>query len=358
MLNLAGGNTTHLRDSIYYIEDGTVVILVESTLFKVHQSMLIKDRSTFQSMFSLDEHSVPKQDEAASTVGPTTREGTDDSNPIVLQGDSADEFRALLWSLYSLPSDILLAMTAEASDLKFIHLAQISHKYQFRSIEAWALQVLTSYYALGSVTPHIETLVQLTELAVLCDSSDLLNAAILKWKRMVGEGKALSTIIIVAERLNLRGVLGLAYHSMMLKGRSEWDADPLLSRSQRIRLLSGHYTLSQICSELPSTPPRLKHANSCLHRSQCKIGWAELWKTIHTTKEGGISSQIMKLQSADLLGRMMLAESIIKAFGEGIPTEGLLDDIHEKCFKAALKTTQEKVKEIQENLVDWFSDVM
>lgn len=249
-------------------------------------------------------------------------------------------------------------MSKEAKELKFIHLARISHKYQFKSTEAWALQVLTSYYTTGSVSPHIEALIQLTELAVLCDASDLMNAAIAKWKRLVGEGKALSTTITIAERLNLRSVLGLAYHSMMLKGRDEWDADPNLSRSQRIRLLSGHYTLSHMCAELPLTPPRFKHANSCHHKSRCRTGWAELWKAINTTKEGGISGQIMKLQSADLLGRIMLAESIIKAFGEGIPTEGLLDDINDKCFKAALKATQDKVKETQDSLMEWFSDVL
>lgn len=243
--------------------------------------------------------------------------------------------------------------------MKFIQLARISHKYQFKSTETWALQVLTKYYTSpGSLSPSAATLVQLTELAVLCDSSDLLDAAVAKWKRLVGEGKALSTTITIAERLNLRSILGLAYHALMLKGRDEWDADPNLSRSQRIRLLSGYYTLSHMCAELPSTPPRLKHANSCRHKSDCKSGWAELWKTINTTKEGGISSQIMKLQSADLLGRVMLAESIIKAFGEGIPTDGLLDDIHDKCFKGALKATQDKVKDTQDSLADWFSDVI
>lgn len=339
--------------------------------------MLVKDRSTFQSMFSLDAYRISDDHRAAASGAAPTREGTDDENPVVLQGDTVDEFRALLWSLYSLcvlrvelrapstdfafarPSEILLAMCVEAKDVKFIHLARISHKYQFKSTESWALQVLTSYYTTtGSVLPDIGTLVQLTELAVLCDSSDLLNTVVAKWKRLVGEGKALSKTIAIAERLNLRSVLGLAYHAMMLKGRDEWDTDPNLSRSQRIRLLSGHYTLSQMCAELPLTPPRFKHAMSCRHKPQCKTGWAELWKAIVTTKEGGISNQIMKLQNADLMGRVMLAESVIKAFVEGIPTEGLLDNIHDKCFKAALKATQDKVKETQDSLVEYFSDVL
>lgn len=64
--------------------------------------MLVKDRSTFQSMFSLDVYRMPKEYGPTSPADATIREGTDDNNPVVLQGDTVHEFRALLWSLYSL----------------------------------------------------------------------------------------------------------------------------------------------------------------------------------------------------------------------------------------------------------------
>lgn len=64
--------------------------------------MLVKDRSTFQSMFSLDVYRISEEHGATSPIDAAVREGTDDNNPIVLQGDTVDEFRALIWSLYSL----------------------------------------------------------------------------------------------------------------------------------------------------------------------------------------------------------------------------------------------------------------
>ena len=104
------------RDADYYISDGNTVLLVENILFKVrpslqissrtnsdtetgnqvHRSTLTKDKSTFDTMFSLPSDS---SSDSSMTVGP---EGESDDNPIRLQGDTAEEFRALLWALYAL----------------------------------------------------------------------------------------------------------------------------------------------------------------------------------------------------------------------------------------------------------------
>ena len=47
-------------------------------------------------MFSLPSDS---SSDSSMSVGP---EGESDDNPIRLQGDTAEEFRALLWALYAL----------------------------------------------------------------------------------------------------------------------------------------------------------------------------------------------------------------------------------------------------------------
>ena len=51
-------------------------------------------------MFSLDSDlRSSTSNNSGVTVGP---EGESDDNPIRLQGDTADEFRSLLWALYAL----------------------------------------------------------------------------------------------------------------------------------------------------------------------------------------------------------------------------------------------------------------
>jgi hypothetical protein len=335
--------------------------------------MLIKDKSTFDSMFSLDAYTQNTED----ALIPTNSEGESDENPIRLHGDKAEEFSALMWSLYSLyvcsscyfiasplderPAEIAFSMTVQANDLQLIQLARIAHKYQFRSTEQWALSALTTYHSNTAGSSSVQNLVQITELSILCDYKALLNAAVTKWKRLLGEGRAVAVAIGVAERLNLRSLLGLAYYSMMLKGRDVWDSDPQLNARQRIRLLSGHYNLIKLCEDLPSCPPRLTHDHSCVRKGKCKNAFAAFWKLILTSKDGGLVGQVLKVQSSDLLAKVMLAESIIRAFAEGnIPTLDLSEsgEMHEKCLQIALHAAQDKVKEVQDNLVDLFSDVV
>ncbi|KAH7884965.1 hypothetical protein F5I97DRAFT_1810244 [Phlebopus sp. FC_14] len=347
------------RDTAYYYSDGNTVLLVENTLFKVHRSALTKEKSTFDSMFSLDADlrssaNVPSNSSGV-TVGP---EGESDDNPIRLQGDTADEFRALLWALYALPHEHEAALGTKSISLKLFNLARIAHKYEFRLIEAWALEKLKATYIrpMHSIDEaEGPSLVQLTELASLCEQRDLLEAAAVRWKRLIASGKDLALAIGVAERLNLRPLLGLAYHAMLLQGREVWDTDILLTRAQRIRLLSGHYALGRLWERLPSEPPALQHASRCTGSAQvrCNQGWATLWRSALD-----MGKQVLPLQYADVLGKLMIVESIVKALVEReIPTQGLLDAMP-WCKDNALAVTQGKVKEVQESLADYFMDVV
>lgn len=253
----------------------------------------------------------------------------------------------------------MVALTPKANSLQLFHLARITHKYQFRAIETWALNALTACYTRSIPAPSFDeadgpSLVQITELAALCEQRELLDAAILRWKRLLGEGRDIALALGVSERLDLRGLLGLAYHSMLLRGREQWEADALLTRNQRVRLLSGHYALGRLWERLPNEPPMLTHSTRCTGGStaRCNQAWGTLWKSVLE-----MGKQVLPLQYADVLGKMMLAESVIKALVEReIPTHGMLDGMP-WCKENALEVTSAKVKEIQENLADYFSDV-
>jgi hypothetical protein len=70
-----------------------------------------------------------------------------------------------------------------------------------------------------------------------------------------------------------------------------------------------------------------------------------------------MGKQVLPLQYADVLGKVMLAESVIRALVEKeIPTQGMLDGMP-WCKENALAVTSSKVREIQDSLADYFSDV-
>jgi len=101
-------STEIVRDSDFYMVDGSCVLLVENTLFnvshisaimfirvslistQVHRSILSRDSSSFGLMFSI------------SNGDKAVEEGTSDQHPIILAGDKVIEFRNFLWALYAL----------------------------------------------------------------------------------------------------------------------------------------------------------------------------------------------------------------------------------------------------------------
>ena len=89
-------------------------------------------------------------------------------------------------------------MSPEANPAQLVALARITNKYQFRSVELWALGALNVFYSrpgafedvptthppqpppvLGAApSPGQPSLIQLTELAALCERPDLLDAVV------------------------------------------------------------------------------------------------------------------------------------------------------------------------------------
>ncbi|KAI0365697.1 hypothetical protein BV20DRAFT_1046566 [Pilatotrama ljubarskyi] len=362
------------RDPTYYINDGNSVLLVENTLFRVHRSVLTKDKSAFETMFQLSGETDSTRSDSSMTAA---QEGESDDNPIRLQGDTADEFRALLWALYALPHELTIAMTAEADSTQLVNLVRITHKYQFRSVMNWGLSALHHYYSrsgafddvlttVAAPTPgaptlpatpghspsHPPTLVQITELAALCERADLLELAMARWKRLIGEGRDLALALTTGERFNLRPVVGLAYHALMLRGKAHWDAEAALTRAQRVRLLAGYYALTKLWEALPGQPPPLTHGARCASQQRCAKAFGTLWRTVLET-----GTQVMPgLAREDLLGKIMLAESVMKAMVEReIPSQGFLDAMPH-CRESALVATTMRMREIKESLADYFSD--
>ncbi|KAH9931675.1 uncharacterized protein BXZ73DRAFT_47214 [Epithele typhae] len=373
MLSIPGPS----RDPTYYIHDGNSVLLVENTLFKVHRSVLTKDKSAFETMFQLSAETDSARSDSSMTVA---QEGESDDNPIRLQGDTADEFRALLWALYSLPHELSVAMSADANSTQLANLVRITHKYQFRSIMTWALSALHAYCSRpgafddiltttsSAPTPPIPvnhpptlpgipststssppTLEQLTELAALCERGDLLDATLTRWKRLIGEGRDLALAVTIGERFNLRPIVGLAYHALMLRGQGAWAP---LTRAQRVRILAGFYALSKLWDALPGQAPPLTHTARCTSQQRCAKAWGALWRTVLET-----GTQVMPgLAREDVLGKTMLAESMMKALVDReIPSQGFLDGMPH-CRESALLATSMRVREIKESLADYFSD--
>ncbi|KAG8715282.1 hypothetical protein FRC09_016752 [Ceratobasidium sp. 395] len=128
------------RDPQYYYKDGSVILLVKDTLFKVHASLLEAQSEILKNTFaSLSPDSDAKPQELID-------------DPIETTGVTVPEFRNLLMVFYSLPSSKLFLGTqgikqpiwAWRSFVILTDVARLSQMLRMVEIEKWAANQLRS----------------------------------------------------------------------------------------------------------------------------------------------------------------------------------------------------------------------
>ncbi|KAF9046128.1 hypothetical protein BJ165DRAFT_1345221 [Panaeolus papilionaceus] len=369
------------RDDEFYYEDGSCIILVEDVLFNVHRSMLSRDSSSFKTMFSLPQ-------------GQNTVEGYSDRNPIMLVGDTPEEFKHFLWALYALPPELALVTSSDANITLLIDIGRVSNKYSFKSLETWALDAIQKYVTqkpspiLGS--PHsqhnpkqspaiiADQVTRLIRLAQLCHHARLLETMIGLLRQLMATSVQYAYLAMtLADELDLRSLRGAAYLEVMQKATvvkkisinvvkpptsnssnssggsmssSSRTIDStgrlIISREQQLRLLAGYYRLTSTWDKLRLTPLPFDHAASCgatWHQQGCTQSWLEFWKE-KTRSEG-----VMNLGLADVLGRLRLVQKEYERWGSATY-------MHHDCRLSAKKAIGDVIKRVEEALPDYFSD--
>ncbi|KAG8773894.1 hypothetical protein FRC12_002263 [Ceratobasidium sp. 428] len=129
------------RDPQYYYEDGSVVLLVDDTLFKVQASLLKAQSETFRDMFTSLSGDVDAK-----------VEGLSDECPIKISNVTVPEFRNLLMIFYAPPSDRLFlgmqgtknAARAWKAFIALSDVVRLADRFGMEDIETWAAGQLKS----------------------------------------------------------------------------------------------------------------------------------------------------------------------------------------------------------------------
>ncbi|KAI0685802.1 hypothetical protein BC835DRAFT_1289369 [Cytidiella melzeri] len=392
-----------VRDETYYMRDGSCVLQVENTLFNVHRTLLSKDSSLFSSMFELPQ-------------GDKVSEGSSDSCPIHLNGESVVEFKNFLWVLYALPHEVCL-VTSPQIDLdrlsRLIDIARVSFKYHFKSIETWALDVITEHVNRKSTSPifplpaipHVlSTSVTATSIASTTmnahsavvttpqaiASNGALVSRLMRLAQLCGHEKLLSTMISVlrqlmscsiryahlamtlADELDLRSLRGIAYFEVMQKSNAvvargnlrgednhgndiDKDARSTLLDSEG-RLIVSHQQKLRLLTgyyRLSMVWEGLRSTPLPLeHSAACGATWHQHGCTqcwLEFWKEKTKSDSVLQHGLADVLGRL---RAVAKEFGRW----GSATYMHTDCRAIARKMIQDKVKIVEDSLADYFVD--
>ncbi|KZV63917.1 hypothetical protein PENSPDRAFT_757623 [Peniophora sp. CONT] len=371
------------RDPDYYMSDGSCVLLVDNILFNVHRTLLARDSSFFSSLFLVPSPSSSPPD------------GSSDDNPLVLHDDSAPAFRNFLWVLYALPHEI-----ATGADLRrLIDIARTANKYGFKSVEMWALdsivdaltrkppQAAPSSFGFSlaaasasgpsstNVAPPLVAsntqVIELVRLAQLCSHKRLLDSMVNALKRAMHAGVQNAYLALtLADELGLRALQGEAYLEVLLRhfpdrvvvmkesqhheglGLGEFEdsstgARLLISRTQQLRLLAGHYRLVTTWDTLRRGPLPIEHAPACelnWQKSSCAQSWLEFWRD-----KSSSSSAVLGCAPADVLGRL-------KAMGREFERLGTTTMMHPECRNCARRAIGERVKDVSEGLAEVFAE--
>jgi len=285
-MNTANADATspdNVRDPLYYYEHGDCVIRVGSTFFKVHTFLLTQDSSAFVEMFSLPQ---------AET---TLREGSSDSNPVVLV-DDVEEFRALCWVLYALPIETQSIDIKREDIPKVLNVASIAHKYHFISLETWAVNAIAFHCEGGnfySKTCPSDILERTVQIATLCDRLAICRAVEQVWldrlypktrdnssppgifgaRETVPEPESLTVgnALDVGEKYSLHTFVGDVYYQQLKEMHASGGAstsisvkfDPSLSVMQQHRLLYFFSSLAFFWDHYDSTLLDQKRYSNC-----------------------------------------------------------------------------------------------
>ncbi|KAF9481109.1 hypothetical protein BDN70DRAFT_804032 [Pholiota conissans] len=277
--------TPPTRDETYYRADGDCVIRVEDVLFKVHRFLLVRDSAVFRDMFSM-----PQGSEEPSQI-------TTDEDPVVLH-DDVDDFRALCWGVYALPTEYMEQADESKVDIDIIAcLYLIAQKYQFESHEKYARDLLKSHCTNVKDKPAAikeffirkcpsTCLASLLKISLLADDphidSSLASALQKAWlfRLQARPDSSPSYAISVAENLGLRKFMGeLYYHHMISSIPDQMEDSEVYERPdedlephQRLPFYQGYMSLQLYWSDFMKGSRR---KFKCPHG--CNRVWTEFW---------------------------------------------------------------------------------
>jgi hypothetical protein len=123
-------------------------------------------------------------------------------------------------------------------------------------------------------------------------------------------------ILVIADRLQIRTLQGVAYYAQLMqlqKNNSDVDLFPAnfpLEKDQRIRLLTGYWSLMKRWEHLQDNPISIEQSPSCpahIHTTNCRPNWDRQWRTYAR------DPLVTQHPSADILWKIQTMRKLLQA---------------------------------------------
>lgn len=226
----------------------------------------------------------------------------------------------------SRPTEIQQYTTADAPVPTLLTIAEITNKYHFASTASWAITALYDVFKAGEATNQWNPTLcrsslfqRVIQVAILCGHTELCDFAVDKWiDRIMNRSANPILAMSVADKFGLTKLAGVSYYVALLEcgpqlqwsnatfgdidqdmeeassgGSSaggEADANeekkaktppPQLNAAQKVRLLSGFFSLVRYWEQVRSTPSSFARPAGCTyHAHGCLSTWHHTWISV------------------------------------------------------------------------------
>ncbi|KAJ7471831.1 hypothetical protein FB451DRAFT_1175625 [Mycena latifolia] len=258
-------------------------------------------------------------------------QGTSDDDPIVLTGDTVEEFRALCWALYALPDEIVRESTPNNS------IEKLAQTWSMSSIRG---RCNTAHYLLLCSAKMLSALLRLF---ILYADNPLIIQAQNAWVSRLSDNvseairlqalSAFSDVVDFAETCFLRQFLAQLYYARLkiadntlLKSATSTSAvfpsSDDLEPKHLLRVLQGVWSLSGYWQRLLAAIPALPSGQQCEHQnghSSCRTTWNKVWQ--HAGAQGAAAdvlhvAWIYPCRAVRRAGRLSLSAQLEEALAD------------------------------------------
>ena len=212
---------------------------------------------------------------------------------------------------------------------------------------------------------------------MLCGHTELCDFAVNKWtERILNRTANPILAMAVADKFGLPKLAGVSYYITLLScdQKLEWKADlfgsmasdfedtptsdtgnqedvpprklPELTASQKIRLLSGFFSLVQLWNHLAVTAPTFGRPDGCTyHAHGCLTTWKSTWFNVAR------SAAMMTFSPADVVGRLKRMQEVMLADSE------IACALTPSCRRAAMGCLKALIRSTKDELATHFVDL-
>jgi hypothetical protein len=197
---------------------------------------------------------------------------------------------------------------------EFLTIAEIANKYQFSELSSWAVKTVKSVFGQTTVSPvYHERILHLAMVSNELRLYDIIMSSLTE--RLLDGTLAPTETLIMADRLHIRHLQGVAYYAQLLaleKNNSDATLFPPgcpLSKDQRVRLLAGYMLFVKQWEHLRKNPvdDRSPACPTQSHMAVCRPRWNSQWRSYAN------SQQVTQHSPADILGKMQAMHRLLQA---------------------------------------------